>query len=69
MFDFRMQSFFHYQTGLETRVKKEKLITGAVLNGLLQSAFSLLSYHLHHERYVGIGMALTPPFFGSNWYS
>ncbi|MGG0849092.1 hypothetical protein, partial [Peribacillus simplex] len=38
----------------------KKLITGAVLSGLLHSAFSLFSFHLHYERYEGIKMASTP---------
>jgi hypothetical protein len=43
MFDFGMQSYYRFGA-LD---KKEKLITGAVLNGLLQSAFSLLSNHIY----------------------
>ncbi|MEY9867968.1 hypothetical protein ABIE66_003347 [Peribacillus sp. B2I2] len=30
------------------------------MSGLLHSAFSLFSFHLHYEGYEGIKMALTP---------
>ncbi|MFY0781320.1 hypothetical protein AB1K18_13710 [Peribacillus simplex] len=45
IFDFRML--------VEAIEKKEKLITEAALNGLLQSAFSLLTLHIHYQCYKG----------------
>ncbi|WP_141993495.1 hypothetical protein [Bacillus sp. B4EP4a] len=48
------------QTVWGLKQKKEKLMTGAFLNRLLQSAFSV--FHIHHDRYEGIKMALTPAF-------